>query len=55
MDVSVRMRKIRLLEKMEKDPGYSKKLGNKDTSIFLYYENTKKTEKGEREYDVCSY
>ena len=55
MDVRTRMKTIRMIEKMEKNPIYNQKLGNKDTSIFLYYENTQQDKKGEREYEVRGY
>lgn len=42
MDVRTRMKIIKILDKMDRNPIYSKKLGNKDASVFLYYENTKK-------------
>lgn len=47
MNVMLRIRTIRVLEKIEKNPDYSKKLGINDVSVFLSGENKKvKTERG---------
>lgn len=44
MDVVTRMKKIRILEKIENNPVYSKKIGIYDVSFFVQ-DNKKKTEK----------
>ena len=41
MNVMVRIRTIRILEKIAKNPDYSRKLGVNDTSVFLSGENRK--------------